>query len=774
MDLHPRLIPAAEWERISAGVLQRVRAFDRFIRDVHNGRHIVRERIIPPEVLLADPAYHRSLIGVANRCGTGSLVGAVDLLRTRDGGWTVLENRMAIPRGLSLVIQNRRLLAQVYPEVFDGYNVSPVAPFSGFLAEELRRCSSERYPLTVILSRGESSVSYFDETFLARHMGVLLARPADLIVREGKVFLKTVAGLERVEVILRKVDSGSIDPMIASTGNYWGIPGLVHCIREGQVSVVNALGSEVADNRALLPYSDKIIRYYTGESALLPTVETLHLYDRDQAEWVESHPQNYRLRLVNDRMLAGSQKAAAFLRQRRDKLPEQVVAQRRVDGELLPMAGLRGERGKEFFLRVFVLLGERPLVLPGGLSWAAHPDNQRIGVETDSLEWVKDTWVEAPAGAVSLMKGSSEGLEAELAPPEQPVPSRVGEGYYWIGRYMERARNAAHQAALLENIRLTELSPGDLKYFWPLWRAVGAAADFEPFAKASSFPRNFPALFHDFVADVGNPSSIASSLAAARWNFERIQEWISPEAWRVVSHLFMGFGERCRGKQLGPAELRAACELVSDESARFVGIASRTMLHDSGYVFMKIGMSLERIVETCQLLDAIVPTTVSLQHRHIEDDTDLTALLRLIGCLDAYRREYRSRAYLDRVIRLIWTSEESPASLLFNLLGMAGGLRALSGRNAGRDARLLCQSVEGLIERVRRLDILRIFPARTTKLDLGEAPEAMNARSLELIREELDWIKHNLERLHHAIEDLFFSHQTPGLRGGGRPVANGK
>ena len=378
MDLVPRILRPGEWQRIEAGVLQRTRAFGELVRDIYMDRKILRAGIIPPELVFEDPAYHPELHGIPIPEACPVTIGAVDLIRSIEGRWMVLENRLSTPTGISYVIQIRRILAQALPELFARLPVFPVASFATRLAEALTEAAmpaTGNRPLVVLLSEGESGRHFFEESFLARHMGIPLTRPEDIIVRDGRVFLKTIEGLHPVDVIYRRIEPPHLDPVAFACVNDNGIPGLVHCLRRGSVRVVNTMGCALADNRALLRHADDIIRFYTGEQAILPTVETYHGFDQDQAEWISDHADSLTLKtLCHPDILQRANPEAGRLFDKGklgtllERDPRLVVAQEIPRSSRLPVYNKGGTTLEPLVMRVYCIMGRRPFVLPGGLT----------------------------------------------------------------------------------------------------------------------------------------------------------------------------------------------------------------------------------------------------------------------------------------------------------------------------------------------------------------------------------------------------------------------
>lgn len=758
LDLFPRVISAEDWDLISRGVIQRAQAFNAYISDLYHDQKILSDRVIPFELALRDPAFQRSFSGIEAPQGQYCLTGAFDLVRMPDGEWQVLENQLATPIGVSYILQNRRLLAQSFPELFATMDVAPVASFSTYLAEALRAQGGSPTPNIVLLTMGENDQTYFEEGFLARHMGVAVVRPGDLLVRDSKVYLKTIRGLERVDIIYRRMESAVIDPIATPGGFFEGVPGLVNVVRKGNVAVVNALGAGVADNRAILRYSDRIIGYYTGMKAILPTADTYHLSDRDQRDYVAEHLDQMVLKPVQDhtslrRRLRwkGLLDTPADLQRLARLHPEYCVAQ-----PILAPSQLPRFSGKDFtphtvFMRAFFILGEEPVVLPGGLTRQTSKQH-KPGRLSINAEGMKDTW--APSQAV---------MERDMqAPPEVTgervsIGSRTAEALYWAGRYLGRAENTARQFNTLENLRWDQLGRMDQRAYWPLMQAVAAATGQQKFAKRKKPPRDTLSFSRQLVLDAAEAASVHACVRSAQFNLGSVRGAISPECWQNLRELVIYLDTHSRG-EASRSRLREACEEVVDEIARFNGMADRTMLHDDAWQFFRIGGFLERAIGALYLLEVALPRAAEAYRADDEESTDLTALLRLLASLDAYRREFRSRAYLDRVARILLLSRNNPSSVNFCLrnLRYAIGTLSMSGeRDISHD---ILTDIDTLIAALEGMPIARMFPSPVPGLDAGGA-DASPPVNTEAIREALRALTVQMEDLHDKIEDVYFSHQ---------------
>lgn len=759
LDLFPRVLSAEDWDLIARGVIQRARAFNDYIADLYHEQKILSERVIPFELALRDPAFQRAFSGIEAPNDRYILTGAFDLVRMPDGEWQVLENHLATPIGVSYILQNRRLLAQCFPELFATMDVAPVASFSTYLSEALRNQTEVATPNVVLLTRGENDQTYFEEGFLARHMGISVVRPGDLLVRDSHVYLKTIRGLERVDIIYRRIESATVDP-IASLAAYDGVPGLVNVVRKGNVVMVNSLGAGVADNRAILRYSDRIIGFYSGHKPILPTAPTYHLSDPDQREFVGDQFEGMILKPIQDHtslrqrlgwkgLLDTPRDVEKLARQH----PEYCVAQPIIAPSQLPRYS-----GKEFaphtvFMRAFFILGDDPVVLPGGLTRQTSKQH-RPGRLSINAEGMKDTWIPAHAVVERELQIVPEATGERIS-----IGSRTAEALYWTGRYLNRAENTARQFNTLENLRWDQLGLMDQRAYWPLMQAVAAATGQQKFAKRKRPPRDTLKFSTQLVLDPKEAASVFACVRSAQYNLGSVRGAISPECWQTLRELVIYLDGQARGR-VNRTFLRDTCQEVVDEIARFQGMADRTMLHDDAWQFFRLGGFIERSLGALYLLEVALPRAAETYRAEDEESTDLTALLRLNASLDAYRREFRSRAYLDRVASLLLLSRNNPSSVNFCLRNVRYALGTLSingERNIGEN---ILAEIDELIVSLEALPINAMFPSPVPGLDAGGArtddPANINP---DEIRNCLHALTEQVESLHENIEDVFFNHQ---------------
>jgi uncharacterized circularly permuted ATP-grasp superfamily protein/uncharacterized alpha-E superfamily protein len=774
LDILPRIIDPAEWAQLEAGILQRGRAYSLFVADLYNEQRILKDRVVPPELIFDDPTFLWECLGLPVAKSGALVTGALDLVRDKSGQWSVTQNHFSTPVGASFAIQHRRMLTQAFPDLFQSINIRPISTFSTGLVEALSSLSPLATPHIVMLARGESQDAWFEESFLARRMGVSMVKPADLLVRGDRVYLKTIGGLEKIDVIYRRVDSASLDPIAFGARGSQGIPGLINCVRKGTVIIANAPGSGVADNKALLPYSDSIIRYYLQEEPLLATAITYHCADRDQREYVHDHIDSILLKPIHrERELPGftpdpnPEAYAAHMRRLLQERPELVVGQPFVDASTLP----RFENGRfvtrPAYLRAFLLLGDSPSVLPGGLTRQALETDTHLRI-ADLAGGAKDTWIPTDSQSSGTRRSARRPVLPTTTPRDFRVGSRVAESLYWIGRYCERAEHTARMIRVMEEVGWAQLGKRDRMNIWPLWQAVAASTGQEDVLHISQPPARVSDLTAKLVADNVDPASLLSCIRFARGNAGDIRETITPEVW-IVLNRFSSILEKspAPGQLVRTGQVLDICQYCVDEIACLHGTITRTMPHDDGFQFYRIGMMIERSISTVTMLDISLSNALIHSDPATPLDPDLTLLLRLLGSLDAYQREYRARTYLALVAELLLKNEETPSSLAFSSAHIAAALKhLLKNMRTPKYRRPLIQ-IEQLRLHIRQIRTDSLFPP--PGLDADHVP-AGRAQDLERMRRRFEKQSHLLtERLtdfHELIEDTFFSHQT------GKPPAS--
>jgi uncharacterized circularly permuted ATP-grasp superfamily protein len=402
LDLIPRLIPATEWDHLERGLAQRVRALNAFLEDLYVGEAAaVHDGIVPAWLVESSPGYVREVIGVHVPFGARCVVSGIDLVRDEMGTYRVLEDNLRVPSGVAYVLENRAAMARVLSVAFEGQRVRPVNHYGASLLRTLCEVAPGGMsdPTVVVLTPGIFNAAHFEHVFLARQMGIELVEGRDLVVEDTRVHMRTTRGLQRVDVIYRRVGDESLDPVVFRPDSLLGVPGLMSAVRAGTVTLANAIGNGVVDDKAVYPFVPDLIRYYFGEEAILPNVPTYHPWDPDQLAAVIDRLDQLVIKPTSESgghgILIGRHASAHELEEAAASLlrePRSFIVQETVQLSTHPtwMGGRLEPRHID--LRPFVLAGSDVEVIPGGLTRVALRAGGLI-VNSSQGGGSKDTWV---------------------------------------------------------------------------------------------------------------------------------------------------------------------------------------------------------------------------------------------------------------------------------------------------------------------------------------------------------------------------------------------
>ncbi|KLL11905.1 circularly permuted type 2 ATP-grasp protein [Protofrankia coriariae] len=420
LDLVPRLLDNSEWDVIERGVTQRVRALEAFLTDIYGRAEVLADGIVPRRLVLSSAHFHRAAHGIDPPNGVRAHVSGIDLIRDEQGGFRVLEDNVRVPSGVSYVVENRRAMTRVFPELFATHRVRPVADYATHLLHALRAAAPPDVadPTVVVLTPGVYNPAYFEHALLARQMGVELVEGRDLTVRNNNVTMRTTEGDRPVHVVYRRIDDDWLDPLHFRPESVVGCAGLLNAARAGRVTIANAVGNGIADDKLMYTYVPDLIRYYLGEEPVLANVDTYRLEDPDQRDHVLGHLGELVLKPVDGSggkgIVIGEQASAAELDALRLKIeadPRGWIAQRVVRLSTSPT--LAGDRlgPRHVDLRPFAVNdGRRVWVLPGGLTRVALPRGSLV-VNSSQGGGSKDTWV------LASPESSRESISPRSRPP---------------------------------------------------------------------------------------------------------------------------------------------------------------------------------------------------------------------------------------------------------------------------------------------------------------------------------------------------------------------
>ncbi len=399
----PRIVPADEWATIERGLVQRLRALNMFIADVYHRQRILDEGIVPASLIFGSRNFRREMLGVDVPGDVYAHIGGVDLVRDGSGRYLVLEDNLRTPSGVSYMLESREALKRIFATLFDRYGVRPIDQYPRRLFETLRSVAPRLAggdPTIVLLTPGAYNSAYFEHSYLARQMGIEIVEPRDLVVHQNRVFNRTTRGLQRVDVIYRRIDDEFLDPLAFREDSLLGVPGLLNAYRAGTVTLANAIGTGFADDKAVYPFVPELIRFYLGEEPILPNVDTYQCTREDDRAYVLDHLDELVVKAVDQSggygMLIGPASTAAEREEFRRRIaaePRNYIAQPTIALSRHPTFVDAGLHGCHIDLRPFVLSGaDTTHIVPGGLTRTAL----RLGslvVNSSQGGGSKDTWV---------------------------------------------------------------------------------------------------------------------------------------------------------------------------------------------------------------------------------------------------------------------------------------------------------------------------------------------------------------------------------------------
>jgi uncharacterized circularly permuted ATP-grasp superfamily protein len=400
-DLLPRVLTAAEWKTIERGLTQRLTALNLFLRDIYHDGRILAEGVVPRDLVYSAQHYRREMRGIFLRRHLYVSVAGTDLVRLPDGSFAVLEDNLRVPSGVSYMLTNRQIIKRVFPQLFEDYEIQPIDHYGQALLATLRSLAPAQHaePTIVLLTPGVYNSAYFEHAFLARQMGIELVEGRDLLVHDNVVYMRTTDGLRRVDVIYRRVDDDFLDPLAFRADSRLGVPGLFNAYRAGNVAITNAIGTGVADDKAIYAYVPAIIKFYLGEDPILPNIPTYLLGQPSDLSYVCDHLDELVVKAVGESggygMLIGPHATTAERDEFRQRIlanPRNYIAQPTLALSRAPSFLGNSVEARHVDLRPYVLFGERCTLVPGGLTRVALRRGSLV-VNSSQGGGSKDTWV---------------------------------------------------------------------------------------------------------------------------------------------------------------------------------------------------------------------------------------------------------------------------------------------------------------------------------------------------------------------------------------------
>lgn len=754
LDAVPHIIGSEDWAQIESGLLERAELLNLVLQDFYGARTLLRHGALPPEALFSHAGFLRACQGVQLPGEHQLILHAVDMVRRPDGSMCVLSDRTQAPNGAGYVLENRTVMSRVFPSIYRESHVHRIASFYQRLRLKLTSLSpADDVPSIALLTHGGQDESRFEYAYLANYLGLPLVQSGDLVVRNGFLWMKSLDGLTRVDVLLRQVDDMYCDPVELRSGARGGVPGLLEVVRNGRVAVVNPLGSGVLENPVLLKYLPEISKCLLGREPRLSSVKTYWSGDKSDLEFITANIQQ----LIIKPIFRGSgmtsiwggdldkeQQAALLARVRKN--PYQFVGQERLEKVHLPTFTDRSLESRPAILRTYSVATDGSyMVMPGGMTRIGNkPGGGVVSMQSGSPS--KDTWVTATEPERFIQSEAiPDSPGASMEPGVVSLPSRVVENLYWMGRYAERGE-AGLRLLRTVFVLLNGEEPMTLEAKRILLQAVTKVTGTQPgFVNApDTLLENPDEELLRVILDGGRVGSIRSTLSSMLASAEESKELLSTDTLRVINDLQdeLGAMDVALAGGLASAPEEALDPLVTGLVA-LSGLMQENMVRTVGWRFMELGKRVERASKIITTLEIL---TIPLSGE-ADRSTLLMALLTAMDVAITYRRRSRQRAGVELGLELVMLDPNNPRSLLFQLERLQQHLVELPGMISGSST--LEEEELVLLDAVSRLQLTRL-PQLLATTD-GKRT------SMEELLTQLDTLLQNFNTL---ISDKHFDHRS--------------
>lgn len=691
LDPIPMLMSQQEWEHIERGLIQRAELMSLLFNDLYGDKESLRKGLLPIELIAGHPNFLRPCVGIKQIPRHRLPFYAVDLVRASSGELWAMADRTQMPAGAGYALENRLVMSRVLPSLFRDSHVHRLSLFFRTLRSTLASMSNRDDHRIVMLTAGDnySGGSYFEDVYLAKYLGYTLVQGGDLTVREGKVCLKTLNGLQHVDVILRRINDNDCDPLELNQHSYVGVAGLLQSLRLGAVAMANPLGGSILENSGLLAFLPKLARYFLGEDLLINSPQTWWCGDRKSRDHVLANldtllikqtVRNVHSTTIRSKLLSGKQRE--LLTEQILKHPYRYVGTEEITHSSVPIFANSRLEPRPVAMRTFITSTETGyMVMPGGLARVATGRDSPV-VSTRNVRISKDIWITAaaPEHVLNLAAATKSSQSHVVFEGQNELPSRVAENLFWLGRYAERAEGTIR---LLRTVLLYLADPYDfptpiqqpsahnllhnllravtcLTETYPGFMGEGAA---ERLAQPESELRS---IFLD-KDRVGGLSSTLQFLVNAAGS---IRERVSPDMWRVINRIDEQL-QRLQGET--KVDILPELDDLITALAAFSGLSVESMTHGQGWKFLIIGRRIERGQHLVNLLKTILCNVN-------EDDTAMMEhLLGITDSLLTYRRRYRSQPEAYAVLELVLQSERNPHAIGYQLERIERYIRELPG-----------------------------------------------------------------------------------------------
>lgn len=757
LDPIPMLIPSDEWAAIETGLIERAELLNLILKDIYGPRELISQSIIPPEIIYNHPGFLRQCQGIQLPGEHQLILHAADMVRNANGEIVIIGDRTQSPSGAGYALENRTVLSRVVPSLFRDSKVHRLSLFFQSLRNTLSALASDKTdaPLIVILTPGAYSETYFEHTYLSNYLGYPLVQGSDLVVRDGSVWLKSLNGLSKVDVILRRVDDIYCDPVELKSDSYLGIPGLVEAIRAGNVVVSNPLGSGILETPALLKYMPQISQHFLGRELSIPSVNTWWCGDKDDLSYIKANIDSLIIKpairklgqpSIYGHLLTTESKGKVLARIEAN--PNDYVAQSYIAPSYIPAWQDEQIITRPSILRSFTVSNQVAnqstyTVMAGGLTRVGLSQQDMV-VTNQAGSQSKDTWIQAsePEKQTTLIEEGNGVADLAL---ETNLPSRVIENLFWMGRYAERAEsNMRLMRTVFMQMNGIDPLPEQSKNL--LLQSLSQQTNCLPGFMDEAKLINPDQELIDIILDQANPNSIRSSILALLTCSEEVKEMLSADTHRIINDLRDNLYELERSYISGlPSAPEESLDPLVTTLLAMSGLSHESMLQGIGWKFQEIGRRTERVLQTARLLQLLLTTALpgSQQQQMLE-----TVLLS-VEALITFRRRYRAHTDVAHGLELLMLDKTNPRSILYQLTRLLTHFSELPQPDLLKPG--LTPGEKLLIKSLNEIQLS----------DLGElATYDTDTRTRLKLNTLLDDVIIHIEKFSSIVSDQYFDHQS--------------
>ncbi|MDA0837056.1 MAG: circularly permuted type 2 ATP-grasp protein [Planctomycetota bacterium] len=742
-DIIPLVIGIEDWNAIERGMIQRAELLNLILCDIYGKQTLLRERVLPLELVHGHSGFLRPCVNMPFPSSHPLFLYGADLARGPDGRMWVIGDRAQTPYGSGYALENRTGLSRVLPGLLRDCKVRRLARFFKEVCDGLAELSLQRNddPRIFLLTSGPSDQTYFEHAYLASYLGITLVEGDDLVVRDGKVWMKSLNGLHPVDVILRRVDDALCDPLELREDSRQGVAGLLEAMRLGNVAVVNQPGSGVVENPGLLAFLPSIAKHFLGEDLLLPSAATWWCGHPAERDHVLANLDKLVIKSIhrqpNTRPIFGatlSQEGLDAWRSRIRESPHMYVGQEQVGFSTAPALVSGNLEARHTVLRCFLLSRKNGyLVMPGGLACcAALRESIEASGEAGGIS--KDTWVVSDEDEEYISLWKQPGLIGEVSTGSGLLPSRAAENLFWTGRYAERCEAVARFLRTVIN-RYNLVQEGgeaqDTECLNVLLRSLASLTSTSPGfigAGSSSKFRNPANEINAVALNLDREGSLSASVQSlVRAAFAVRDRW-SADTWRIINGLEGIWGRLQAQKGASRQAILSSLDELISGLIGFTGATMETMTRSHGWILLDIGRRIERAA----LLTNLLRSTVIHKHSEEVERLVLETVLTASECLITYRRRYHTFMRLDTALDLLLLDETNPRSLIYQLNRVTANFEELP---LERSETRLTQIERLLLDATTRLrlsDLTSITTPSDTEEDYGRLDELLDLTNQKL------------------------------------------